>query len=117
MNRRNGMGVMVGPTLMRVVSSTEQVDDNDNGLNRWDYEINYGNWTDETTLSSVADFAAENVWEKSNDGSVAMGITVANLPSGFSLQPCPDDTFVLAFYSPQSMKWLFQWPNQFDGTC
>lgn len=117
MNRRTNMGVMVGPTLLRVVSSTEQVDDNDNGQNRWDYQVNFGNWNDETTLATVSDFEAENIWEKSNTSSVVMGITISSLPGSYSLQPCPNETFVMGFFSPISMKWLFQWPNQFDGNC
>lgn len=115
--RRPIPGSFVGPVLLRVVSSVEQEDDNSNLQNRWDYKVNFGNWNDETTLQSIDDFDAQNVWEKNNDHTVAMGISTSTLPGSYELKPCPNETFVFGYFSPVQVQWFFCWPSQFDGSC
>ncbi|WP_287019906.1 hypothetical protein [Herbaspirillum sp.] len=95
---------MKGPVLVRVVSSEYA------GDNQWDYQVELANWTEQKSIAA-SQCPARNIWERENTATTAMG-----LPAGVTadLKPCPDDTFVFAFYSPVEAGYLFQWPNQWE---
>ena len=90
--------------MVRVISSTYA------GDNKWDYMVQIANWKDRTSIAA-SEAPAKNLWESENTATTAMG-----LPSGViaDIQPCPDDTFVFAWYSPVENGYLFQWPNQWE---
>jgi hypothetical protein len=103
------------------VLSSEVIDDN-----RWKYVVQPVTVqlldTDAPVTAAPADEAfheAWNVYEVANTSTVAMGITVADLPGTFDLQPIPDDSIVPGFYTQgeERMAVLLFWPNQFDGAC
>lgn len=73
-------------------------------------------WTDS---DQSAFNGALNLYEQGNTTTVHMGITIANLPGTFELQPIPDDAIVPGMYiSAQNFDAVFLWyPNQFDGAC
>ena len=94
--------------------------------NRWKYIVQPVTVqlldTDAPAVGSTAISAyheAWNVYEVANTSTVAMGITVANLPGTFELKAIPDDTIVPGFYTQGEgrMAVLLFWPNQFDGAC
>lgn len=95
---------MKGPILVRVVSSEST------GNNQWEYQVEIANWQEQKSISA-SQAPAKNIWERENTASMAMGLPVT---SSSELRPCPDDTFVLAFYSPVENGYLFQWPNQWE---
>lgn len=93
-----------GPILVRVVSS-ESI-----GNNQWDYQVEIANWTEQSSIAA-SQAPAKNIWERENTSSIAMGLPADTVAE---LKPCPNDTFVFAFYSPVENGFLFQWPNQWE---
>lgn len=144
-----------GPKLVRVMSSTEMnargpetdpgdptadppvpptYDDDITVPNRWWYEVeelSIKNPTDSEAwkVTSPRVMTAINTEEMANTETVALGITLADLPTGFSLQPIPDGTIALAWTCTtphvrgethaefQGYVLAFSSTNQFDGTC
>ena len=144
-----------GPKLIRITDSTDmnargpQTDPGDPEAdppvpptydaditipNRWWYdveEISLKNPADKDSwkVTSPRPMVAINLAEAANTDTQAMGITLADLPSGFSLQPIPDGTVVLAWTcsSPyekgethnefKGYVLAFTLANQFDGSC
>jgi len=64
---------------------------------------------------------AINMVEAPNTDTIALGVTLSSLPTGFSLQPIPDGTLVWAYFTPDSgepgFQCVFSATNQFDGDC
>ncbi len=144
-----------GPKLVRVLSSSDMVargpetspgdptedppvpptyGDDITVPNRWWYEVeelSIKNPTDSEAwkVTSPRVMTAINTIEMGNTETQAMGVTLANLPSGFSLQPIADGTILHAWtcVSPfvkgethkefQGYVLAFSATNQFDGEC
>lgn len=104
MGRVNTPTDMRGPLLVRVISSTS------NGDNTWDYQVQIANWKDSGSIAA-SEAPAKNIWEKGNTITTAMGLPAGTIAT---LQPCPNETYVLAWYSPSESGYLFQWPNQWE---
>ncbi len=63
-------------------------------------------------------FQAVNVYEIGNTTTVHLGITIADLPGTFALQPIPTGRIVPGIMiDPENPKVVVFWPNQFDGAC
>jgi|TARA_R110000824_G_scaffold315246_1_gene502324 hypothetical protein len=69
---------------------------------------------------------AFNIYEYANTATTAMGISIASLPTGFSLDSVPVGSIVPASIASGSIDdtsitsgtlFMIQWPNQFNGTC
>ncbi len=70
-----------------------------------------------------------NISELNNSDTEIMGVQVSNLPAGFTLQPVPTNTFVWCWTAQtpvvtdgtnvgeQGYLILFEYTNQFDGSC
>jgi len=122
---------MLGVTsvrYMKVIESTAVPTDPAGGVsNRWKYQLESINFDPQTGVvgSPTEKFVLPqatvwNVFEMSNTELVAMGITIANLPGTFVLQPVPTGTIVPAWLTmDDTNKWtgFLLWPNQFDGAC
>lgn len=118
-----------GPYLMTVMGSTEMLDENDVIIpNRWRYDLNEVSIDDVTDTDSWSrqnrttdgEYAI-NLFEANNTASTVMNVDVANLPSGFSLQPVDTGAYVWAFFNvssaPEGFVCIFTYTNQFDGSC
>ena len=78
-----------------------------------------------TDTYTEQEFYAINLDELGNTETEAMGVIIADLPGDFELKPVPTGRVVLVWMSPgggvdtNEIETLavFQWPNQFDGTC
>lgn len=94
---------------------------------RWKYTIQevtksstgYGGWT---TIGSVLTPLAYNTTEDQNgsSGVLGNGVDTANLPAGFSPQPVPIDTIVLAWAvvaNGDTTEYWFTHTTVPDGTC
>ena len=113
---------------MKVIESEAVPTDPPGGVsNRWKYQLESLKFDPQTgTIGSPADkftlprAGVWNVCELANTQTVAMGITIANLPGTFALQPVPDGTIVPVWLGvDDSSEWtgFLIWPNQFDGEC
>lgn len=115
--------------MFKVLSATlqtELVDEIPTGQNRWLYVVQPCTTqvlnTDKPVvqvISTAPPVKAWNLYEVDNDHTIAMGVTVANLPGSYDLQPIPDDTVVPGSYTQgEERNFVFLWyPNQFDGAC
>ena len=87
----------------------------------WDQE----NYVASSDTYANQEFFALNMHEIGNTPTTAMGVSIASLPTGFSFQSAPVGAGVLVWMAPSGsvdvngFKTLaiFQWPNQFSGTC
>lgn len=123
-----------GPVLAQVVDSTAMGEANPN---RWFYDlqpVDFKTLEDMDQLVTISLGSTEgnhaiNLAECSNTATTALGVTLDNLPEGFSLQPIPDDSLVWAYYRPfafvtdsddvneQGFVAAFTQTNHFDGAC
>jgi hypothetical protein len=110
------------PKLMKVQSSSVL------SPNRWGYslvEITIDDIADPTTwteeFTETDGDVAINLIESPNTATVAMGITLSEIPAGFSLQPIAVGTVIWAQFNiePGANEFLcvFSATNQFHGTC
>ena len=118
LNYLNNNEMVVG--AFKVVSSTSVA------THQWSYVVQpciLGVYDTDVPKASVMTDAtyvkAWNVYEIGNTATVAMGITVADLPGTFALAPIPDDAIVPGCYAQgeERMMVYLWWPNQFDGAC
>ncbi len=112
-----------GPILCEVVSSTLI------SSNRWRYRLTQcGIVAGTSGGTKVAGEAgafdtdtalAFNTCEAANSSTVASGITVADLPTGFALAAVPTGELVLAWfrYDESTIVGVFTRPGEFEGTC
>ncbi len=120
-----------GPHLMKVKLSEQMQTTDDPPVdipNRWLYDL-VGMQVEDIRDPSTwyeQDFETDgpyaiNMIEAPNTDTIALGVAISSLPSGFSLQPIPDDTLVWAYFTPDTGQPGFQcvWSatNQFDGGC
>ncbi len=123
-----------GPILTKVIGSTEM---GGSYPNRWLYNlqaVDLGSVQDmaqlvELSLGNTDGLFAINLAEAANTGTQAEGVTLSNLPTGFSLQPIPTGSLVFTFYRPfpyssgssdpnqQGFVAAFTQTNHFDGEC
>jgi hypothetical protein len=88
---------------------------------KWDLDDYVGS----TDTYADQEFYAINMHEIGNTNTTAMGVTIASLPGDYTLQSAPVGAGVLVWLSPGADQdtngitplSVFQWPNQFDGTC
>lgn len=128
-------GIWYGPIMCKVESSTRVhpggvPEDPPEDHGKWVYSLKAMDWGDEyafpageqTDLGFETETAL-NLWELGNDTSTQYGIPVESLPGTFELKPVPNGAYVMAWTStakPDTQEFnlvVFQYPNQFDGTC
>lgn len=113
-----------GPYAMRIVSSEEQVTDDEIplGRNQWLYTLKPVDWGTDYLYVGNLDTAQEwdkaiNLWEINNTNLTAMG-----LGTGVgSLRPAPNGAIVFAYTIPATADQndisplvAFQYPNQWE---
>ena len=117
--------------LFKVLQATEQTEDVGDpavatGQNRWLYVVQPCTVqvleTDKPVIQVVSTAPFLNAWnmyEVPNTHTTVMGITVANLPGNFTLQPIETGAVVPGSYTQgEERNMVFLWyPNQWDGTC
>lgn len=97
--------------------------------NRWLYDLvgvqindirDPSTWSEPGSIETEGNYAI-NMIEAPNTDTVALGVTLSELPAGFSLQPIPDGTLVWAYFASDSeepgFQCVFSATNQFDGSC
>lgn len=126
-------GTWYGPIFCKVISSERIYPGGvDDGVDRgkWSYEVTSMDFGSEYAFPAGADtnpaftfLNAMNIWELNNDETTQYGVTVADLPGDFELKPVPNGAYVMVWTSHAKSDTqgfelcLFQYPNQFDGTC
>jgi len=119
-----------GPRVCKIISS-EAIQISGTDQNRWLYEVDEVQITDHNTATISANGwksggkYAINTAEWGNTATTAAGITVANLPGTYALQPIPTDSLVILWGAATTgsigggPKWIgvFERTNHFDGGC
>ena len=125
-------GKFVGPVACKItaVSPITVGDDPPVEQNIFKYTVQALVWDQENYVASSdtytnQEFFALNMHEIGNTPTTAMGVSIASLPTGFSFESAPVGAGVLVWMATggavdaNGFKTLaiFQWPNQFNGTC
>ena len=79
------------------------------------------------TVSDLEEVFGFNIYEIQNDDQTIFGIARATIPTGFTLQPVPDGSLVVAYFGTSEEQFgetyepaaccYFWWPNQYAGAC
>ena len=109
------------PGLFKIVSSVSLA------ANKWKYrlqECGIDSLTGEIFIPNPIRFDTEterafNLAELNNTATVASGLTVANIPGGFTLQPVANGTLVWATmrYDENGLICIFNLAGEFFGAC
>lgn len=119
-------GKFVGPVACKI-TAVDAITGRDN---IWRYTVQVLEWDLDDYVGSTdtyadQEFYAINMHEIGNTNTTAMGVTIASLPGDYALQSAPVGAGVLVWFCPGADQdtnditplSVFQWPNQFDGTC
>lgn len=122
-------GKFVGPVACKI-TAVSPITVGEVEQNIFKYTVQALVWDQENYVASSdtyanQEFFALNMHEIGNTPTTAMGVSIASLPTGFSFQSAPVGAGVLVWMATSGsvdvngFKTLaiFQWPNQFNGTC
>ena len=130
-----------GPYCCRVVESEQYIPDTpptnppaNNAYNRWIYRLTVATWQSqanylefgsESMIEGVNEFKnCLNLAELNNTHLEIMGVQRSQIPSGFTLDPIDNGSFVMAWIAPAASDdndienlCVFYAMNQYSGTC